>query len=77
MKYGICYWPLIVIALGEQYSNYRKFVKQDSVTCEVVPLTHSVLYICNNVILNNTTINMIFQCHAKELLLPCPGGAFM
>ncbi len=27
VKYGILHCPFIVIALGEQYSNYRKFVK--------------------------------------------------
>ncbi len=33
--------PFIVIALGDLYNNYRKFVKLDSVAREVVPLTHS------------------------------------
>ncbi len=31
-------------ALGDQYSNYRKVVKQDSITREVVPLTHSEIW---------------------------------
>ena len=35
---------LIVVALGDQYSNYRKFVKKDSIAHEVVPLTHSAMY---------------------------------
>ncbi len=27
VKYGILHCPFVVIALGEQYSNYMKFVK--------------------------------------------------
>ncbi len=40
--------PFIVIALDDQYNNYRKFVKQDSVAREVVPLTHSGLLYSDN-----------------------------
>ncbi len=48
VEYGNLHCPFIVIALDEQYSNYRKFVKWDSVAREVVPLTHSGSNYCKH-----------------------------